>query len=118
MRSLDRTGQGLTASIIALFAIPPVALLIGMASERSFWVGMLSWMPLVILPSVMRTPLRTLRRVYRLLGWFCIGVTSAAFFFLGRGGEFNLIIATVCGLALTALETLGEYLDKRKMADK
>jgi len=118
VRALDRTGQGLTALIIAIFALPVIALFVGMASDRSFLIGSLSWAPVLIITSVMRNPLRNLGLMHRLLAWFCIGVTGAAFFFLGRGDEFSLAIATVCGLALAVIESLTAYFDKRKMADR
>jgi len=118
VRSLDRPAQGLTAFFIALFAIPPAALLVGMASERSFWIAVLSWAPLVVIPPLMRNPLRTLARAPRLVAWFCIGVTCAVFFWLGRGQQFNLAIAVSCGLALAIVESLAEYFEERRMADQ
>jgi hypothetical protein len=116
LRSLDRQGQGLTIFFIALFAIPPAALLIGMMSQRSMWVGLLSWAPFWILVAVMDTPLRSLARIPRSMGWFCIGVTGAAFFMVGRGETFSLALAAGSGAVLASLELLKDFYRRKRDA--
>lgn len=121
MRALERSGQWLTAFLIGLFAIPPAALLVGLASERSFWAAVLSWAPLYIIVGVMRDPLRSLGPAPRFVAWFCICVTGMAFFMAGRGEEFDLAIAAGIGLAWAILDLLVEHLRskrKRSMADQ
>ena len=114
MRSLDRPAQGLTAFFIALFAIPPIALLIGIVSDQSFWLKFLSMAPLIFLPGLMREPLRRLPLAPRFVAWFCIGVTTFAFFTVGRGDEFNLAVAAGLGLALAILEAFMEHFRKKR----
>ena len=116
MRSLDRQGQGLTIFFIALFAIPPAALLIGIMSHRSMWVGLLSWAPFWILVAVMDGPLRNLALLPRSLGWFCIGVTGAAFFLVGRGEPFSLALAAGSGAVLAILELLKHFYRRKRDA--
>jgi hypothetical protein len=117
VRALDRPAQGLTAFYIALFAIPPVALLVGIASERSFWVTILSWAPLYLIAFVMRDPLRRLERAPRFVAWFCIGVTGATFFALGSGRDFTLAIAVGMGLAVALGDLVGTFWSARKAAN-
>ena len=114
MRSLDRPAQGLTAFFIAIFAIPPAALLIGIISDQSFWLKFLSMAPLIFLPGLMRGPLRRLPLVPRFVAWFCIGVTTFAFFTVGRGDEFNLALAAGLGLALAIIEFVTDHFRRKR----
>jgi hypothetical protein len=118
VRALDRQGQGLTVFFIAVFAIPPIALLIGIMSDQSFWLKFLSMAPLIFLPSLMREPLRRLALAPRFVAWFCIGVTAFAFFIVGRGESFNLGIAAGCGLALGVLEFLTERFGRKEERER
>ncbi len=118
MREVDLQGQRLTAFFIALFAIPPIALLIGIASDRSFWLQFLAMAPLLFLPSLMREPLRRLALAPRFVAWFCIGFTGAACFIVGRGEEFNLAIAGGLGLALAILELSTDHFRGRREAKR
>jgi hypothetical protein len=117
LRSLDRPAQGLTAFFIALFAIPPAALLVGVASERSFWLALLPWLPIWVIPAVMRDPLSKLGRAPRFVAWFCIGVTGSAFFQVGRGEEFNLAVAAGLGVALAIVDLIVTLWSERKAAN-
>lgn len=117
MRALDPPGQFITACLIALFAIPPAAIFIGMATERSYWIMLLSWAPFWIIQAFMRGPLGALGRTARFVAWFCIGVTGATFFALGSGRDFTWVIAAGFGLAVATVDLIGMLWAERKAAN-
>jgi hypothetical protein len=117
VRALDPPGQFITACLIALFAIPPAALFIGMATQRSYWILLLSWAPFWIIQAFMRGPLSALGRTPRFVAWFCIGVTGGTFFALGTGRDFNLAIAAGFGLAIAIVDLIGTLWAERKAAN-
>ena len=116
MRSLDPTGQWLTAFFIAIFALPAVALVVGLASDGHFLSNFLPVMGFIIALSLLRVPLNRSGRALRFAVWFCMGIAAAGVIAFSRGEAFSLVNAAILGLVLPIVEFLGEFFRSKREA--
>jgi hypothetical protein len=115
VKALDRSDLWFGAVVAALFVLASLTLFAPITTDSGFWVRViLPWLPFWIITSVMRGPLRELKRVPRFVCCFCIGVTGAVFFLLARGEQLTLAIAAGSGLGLAVLDALLEYFDRKR----
>lgn len=116
MRNLESTGQWFTGLLIALFALPIIAVVVGMGSGVSFWREFLPMAGAVIVGSLLRGPVERLGRVPRFLFWIGIGVVAAVAVAVKRSEAFNPVAAAVIGLALAVADFLVEYFRGKREA--
>ncbi len=117
MRNLERSGQWFTAILIAIFALPVVAVVLSMASSRSFWSNLLPLVGIIIFVSLIRAPLERLGRAPRFVAWLGIGAAAAAVFALTKGEAFSLPIAAFLGLAWGIADLVAEYFRSKREAE-
>ncbi len=116
MRNLEGTGQWFTGLLIALFALPAIAVFVGMGSGVSFWHDFLPMAGAVIVGSLLRGPLDRMGRAPRFLVWICIGVAAAVVVAVKRGEAFDFTVAAVLALVLAVGDFLAVYFREKREA--
>lgn len=117
MRNLERSGQWFTALLIAIFALPIVAILLSVVSDRSFWSNLLPSAGTIILIILLRSPLQRLGRALRFIAWLGIGAVAAALYAWTRGEAFSLTIAALFGLVWAIADLGSTFWSARQAAD-
>jgi hypothetical protein len=117
VRSLDPAGQWLTAFFIAVFALPVVALFVGLASDGHFLSNFLPMAGFVIALSLLRVPLSRSGRALRFVVLFSMGIAAAGVIAFSKGEAFSLATAAVLGVVLVISEFLAEHFRSKREAE-
>jgi hypothetical protein len=117
MRNLEGAGQWFTGLLIALFALPAIAVFVAMGRGVSFWRDFLPMACAVVLGSLLPRFLDRLGRIARFLAWLCIGLAAGAAIPLIKGKPIDPVAAAVLALALAIGDFLAVYFRKKREAE-
>jgi ABC-type amino acid transport system permease subunit len=117
VRNLESTGQWFTGLLIALFALPAIAVYVAIGSGLSFWRDFLPMACAVVVGSLLPRFLDRLARAPRFLAWICIGLAAGVAITMVKGKPVDMVTAAVLALVLAVGDFLAEYFRSRRDAE-